>query len=261
MGSAISRSDKAMPEGKERNPAWTRDELLLALDYYVQRPGAAHDPGSAGILRLSEEINGVARLLGLSGAETLRNPNGVSMKLLNFRAHDPVYVARARRGLPRGNKLEAELWARFAEDPRRLREIANGIRVRLTRLDDAAEAIAGDDALDVAEAEEGKIVTRLHRRRERNRALVKRKKASFRKRHGRLFCEACGFDFAKAYGPRGEDVIECHHTRPVALLTPGEKTELDDVVLLCANCHRVVHVRSDWLSIDALKALLGDIQP
>ena len=114
---------------------------------------------------------------------------------------------------------------------------------------------------DIADAEEGKIVTRLHRTRERNRVLVKRKKASFRKRHGRLFCEACGFDATEAYGERGDDCIECHHTRPIAFMRLSETTKLTNLVLLCANCHRVVHTRSPWLWIDQLKRLLANAPP
>ena len=103
---------------------------------------------------------------------------------------------------------------------------------------------------------EGRLITRLHLARERNRTLIKRKKASFLKQHGRLFCEACGFDFAEAYGRRGEDFIECHHTRPIAFLAPGDVTKLSDLVLLCANCHRMVHVRAPWLSLPELREVV-----
>ncbi len=47
--------------------------------------------------------------------------------------------------------------------------------------------------------------------------------------------------------------IECHHTKPVATLVEGEKTHLDDLVLVCANCHRMVHRGKPWLSIGELK--------
>jgi 5-methylcytosine-specific restriction protein A len=258
LGFEVLHEDQSQTVPGMRNPPWTRDELLLALDYYVQHPGTSHDPKSEGIIRLSAEINGVAILLGLTGSETLRNASGVSMKLLNFRAHDPAYTDRGRKGLSRGNKLEPELWERFAHDVERLHEIAEGIRARLADPHgDTANALAQAEDPDIAEAEEGRLVTRLHRSRERSRVLVKRKKASFRKRHGRLFCEACGFDFAKMYGARGGDFIECHHTRPVAFLTPGETTKAADLVLLCANCHRMVHVQSPWLSMHALKELIG----
>lgn len=245
----------------KRNPAWTRDELILALDHYLKNPTSPYDPHSAAILTLTTEIRGIARLLNLTGSETLRNANGVSMKLLNFRAHDPVYRAKGQTGLSRGNKLEAELWAQFAEDPERLNLLAAAIRARLENPDvDLVDAVSGPDEPEVAEAQEGRLITRLHRTRERDRSIVKRKKESFRRRHGKLCCEACGFDFASRYGTRGADFIECHHTQPIALLKPGETTKLDDLILLCANCHRIVHVRSPWLTMDELKAILGHVR-
>ncbi|MCH8158118.1 MAG: HNH endonuclease [Nitrospinae bacterium] len=86
---------------------------------------------------------------------------------------------------------------------------------------------------------------------------MKKKKSNFLKRHGKLFCEACGFDYEKTYGGRGVGFIECHHTKPVHTLSPKEKTKLEDLRLLCANCHRMVHAKAPWLSMEELRALLG----
>ncbi|WP_421989133.1 HNH endonuclease [Roseococcus sp.] len=40
-----------------------------------------------------------------------------------------------------------------------------------------------------------------------------------------------------AYGERGRGFIECHHTRPLHTLRPGDKTKIADLVLVCSNCH------------------------
>jgi 5-methylcytosine-specific restriction protein A len=72
---------------------------------------------------------------------------------------------------------------------------------------------------------------------------------------GRLACEACDLDFGERYGRRGEGFIECHHTQPLA--ESGETvTRLDDLMLLCSNCHRMVHLRRPMLSIDDLRSAL-----
>lgn len=83
-----------------------------------------------------------------------------------------------------------------------------------------------------------------------------RKKKRFRAEHGRLYCQACGFDFAEVYGERGDDYIECHHVKPVVELRPGDRTRLRDLVLLCANCHRMVHAKRPWLTVGQLGRLL-----
>jgi hypothetical protein len=73
---------------------------------------------------------------------------------------------------------------------------------------------------------------------------------------GRLRCEACYFDFEERYGSRGKGFIEAHHTKPVETLVEGSKTKLDDLALLCANCHRMVHSTRPWLSIPELRELI-----
>jgi 5-methylcytosine-specific restriction protein A len=67
---------------------------------------------------------------------------------------------------------------------------------------------------------------------------------------------ACGFNFAARYGERGSGFIECHHTKPVSALRPGEKTRLEDLALLCANCHRMIHIRRPWMTVGQLKQAL-----
>ncbi len=77
---------------------------------------------------------------------------------------------------------------------------------------------------------EGQRKLRSHINIERNRKLVADSKARFKKDHGRLFCEACGFDFLARYG---REYIECHHTIPVHKLPSDGFTSINDVVLLC----------------------------
>lgn len=60
-----------------------------------------------------------------------------------------------------------------------------------------------DDESEDAEAEEGRLLTALHRRRERDPKLARQKKEQALSRHGSLACEACGFDFAATYGDAG----------------------------------------------------------
>jgi len=59
-------------------------------------------------------------------------------------------------------------------------------------------------------------------------------------------CEACGFLFADKYGRFGADYIECHHENPISERpekdwTDKLKTSIDEVKLLCSNCHRMIH--------------------
>lgn len=99
-----------------------------------------------------------------------------------------------------------------------------------------------------------KLVT--HARAERNRSLVREAKRQFRDLHGRLYCEACGFEFLLHYGERGRDFIEAHHRKPISTLTGAVATKVEDLEMVCANCHRMLH-RPPWISVQELRDSLG----
>lgn len=90
----------------------------------------------------------------------------------------------------------------------------------------------------------------------RNSILAGIAKEKFKLKYGRLFCEVCGFDFQKVYGEIGEDFIEAHHTIPVSEMEEGHLTKIEDLVMLCSNCHSMVHRRRPWLGKDELKSLI-----
>lgn len=103
----------------------------------------------------------------------------------------------------------------------------------------------GTDRTDEAQqpngSVEGAIIEKLHRFRERDRNLVAAAKAAFLQKHGQLLCTICGFSFHLAYGELGKDFIEAHHLKPISERTKAEETKLDDLAMVCANCHRMIH--------------------
>lgn len=74
--------------------------------------------------------------------------------------------------------------------------------------------------------------------------------------HG-LDCMACGFNFGRIYGSIGESFIEVHHVVPLAEAGKSVTDPATDLIVLCANCHRMAHRRRGvCLSLDELKAHL-----
>lgn len=90
---------------------------------------------------------------------------------------------------------------------------------------------------------EGDTRIAVHLRRERRAGLAKAKREAFKKKHGKLFCERCHGDPVADYGTKlAEACLEVHHSKTlVSEMEPGHRTKLDDMELLCANCHRLVH--------------------
>jgi 5-methylcytosine-specific restriction protein A len=103
---------------------------------------------------------------------------------------------------------------------------------------------------------EGGIVERIHLHRERNSKVVKLAKERFKNKFGKLFCQICDFDFSQKYGSLGEDFIEGHHTIAVSSMNPNHQTKPEDIALVCANCHRMLHRKRPWLGINELKEIL-----
>jgi len=105
--------------------------------------------------------------------------------------------------------------------------------------------------------EEGKKKLKQHIVRERNPIVIKLAKERFKEKYGRLYCEICDFDFHVVYGDVGEDFIEGHHTIPVSELKDGQMTKLEDIVLVCSNCHKMLHRKRPWLNKEELKNLIN----
>ena len=103
---------------------------------------------------------------------------------------------------------------------------------------------------------EGSIRYTRHKTRERNPEIVKKKKKEFLEQNGKLFCEVCSFNFEDNYGKRGEGFIECHHNIPLHEQDGERITLTSDLSLLCSNCHRMIHRKKKWLTIDELRKIL-----
>ncbi|MEP0913069.1 HNH endonuclease [Leptolyngbya sp. GB1-A1] len=241
-------------EPAKRNPAWQRDELILALDLYFRHHPKTISQTHPEVIRLSEILNQLPIHTARPDAERFRNLNSVYMKLCNFLRFDPEYSGT---GLSAGGKADEEIWREFSSNRDELRKLAELITETALSSNLEATLSLPDDRQEEEEFPEGKLLYRLHRTRERNRELIRKAKDKRKREVGVLNCDVCGFDFFQCYGSIGSDYIECHHTKPVSELKDGEKTNISDIALVCANCHRMLHRKRPWLSIQQLKDLLN----
>ena len=133
-----------------------------------------------------------------------------------------------------GRELDLTLWS----------EVVSALD-SLGWADAASPLPEGRREIMAAVAWEGQIRERLALDRHRDRRLRESALEEARRRSpdGRLRCQVpgCGFDFAAVYGPIGDGYMHVHHTRPVATYADGDETRLEDLAVVCANCHAMVH--------------------
>lgn len=210
----------------------------FGLTYTVRQDANIHIFACPG----TQEPYNLLDITALAGALRFDSPNGRDRLTIHEGRVAKTFELRAMRVLaPSGIFLLSEVWqGRTPVDT-----------------PPPPDKVLPPIAPDEEAFPEGAVKQRLHLARERNRELVARAKQHFKKQHDdRLFCEVCGFDFAARYGPIGEDYIEAHHTIPVSELTEESVTRIKDLAIVCSNCHRMLHRRRPWLTMDELRQIL-----
>ncbi|MCY9786685.1 HNH endonuclease [Nocardiopsis sp. EMB25] len=237
-----------------RSPNWAWDELVLACDLLAKHGWKTLDTSRSEVVALSELL----QLLPLHPPEErppdFRSPASVRLKMANILNWHPSRTTKRTNG----GALDRRVVEEFLEDPQRMHAAAESIRTG-TLSGELADlpVFEEEEADEEISAPEGRLLVRKHYARERNRKLRTQKIARTRAQGLPVACEACGFDFARTYGARGADYIEVHHVVPLHHI--GEsRTRLQDLALLCANCHRMIHVSKPWLTVDQLRTLIRE---
>jgi hypothetical protein len=119
------------------------------------------------------------------------------------------------------------------------------------------ESLPESDIEDGISAKEGRLLTRTHSYKERDRAFAKKAKKYYKKHRGTLTCEVCELDPIDKYGSEGERCIEAHHKVPIQELQPDSITKVEDMAMVCASCHRVIHSRYPCLTVDEARNLIS----
>ncbi|MFD7130378.1 HNH endonuclease [Streptomyces sp. NPDC059894] len=221
-----------------RIPAWVEDELLLVGALVVRNGWQELRTNDAQV----QELSDLLRSLPIHKPEALalpsfRSPDSVSRKTGDFMTNHSQYTGKATRcGRPTLLMIKA-FTEREAEMLQASLAIEEGIgsgELHLTPPQPDEVDETGASAI------EGRLLVRRALVRERDPKLRAQKIDQVRRRGGALRCEVCDFDFARTYGALGEGYIEVHHTTPLHISGKRE-TKLDDLVCVCANCHRMCH--------------------
>lgn len=169
--------------------------------------------------------------------------------MANFAAIDPDYPLT---GMEHGARGDQKAWDVWAHRPAELAQVA----ARILAVGTTESLIEPADDEDDVGAEEGAALYRMHRRLERNRALVRRKRDRVLAETGRLTCEVCDFESGEVFGPEAGGVIDVHHVVPLHQIGKS-RTRLADLALVCPTCHRVIHRHSPFVTPGQLRARKG----
>jgi 5-methylcytosine-specific restriction protein A len=210
------------------NPDWTRDEVILVLDFYFDQNGYIPSSDAPIIITLSNLLRSLPIHNTAARKETFRNPNGVVLKLRKLKK-----IATGK-GFGNISKLDSDVMQELGDNPRKTKKLANLIRSRIP----LAKRV--DNEIDRNEGfREGKLVIARHERRERNPKL-RHQLLNSRSKLGAIKCDMCGCKSSSPVASISEAMFEAHHIEPHAQ-APERITKLEDMALLCSNCHRMIH--------------------
>jgi hypothetical protein len=228
----------------KRNPAWSREELILALELYLAR--GIVDDRSAEVIELSKKLGKLAAVEQIN-PQVFRNPNGVAMKLGNFAALDPNYSGKGLRG---GGKNDKVIWDEFADNPYALAQAATQIRANLK----ATEQNTVNELVKESESTEFQTETREDTRVRIASSIVSRRgQNAFRQSLLNAYSGKCAFSDYNA-----ADALEAAH---ILGYLGKESHHICNGLLLRADIHTLfdlglLAVQAKMMIIDVAPALL-----
>jgi 5-methylcytosine-specific restriction protein A len=228
---------------------WKRDELILALDLYFRVDVRRKKQMLPSLTELSNVLKRLPLYAESEKEENYRSIDAIYMKLCNFLRLDPKYSGK---GLRSGAKLDQEIWDRYSGSREELERVADLLR-NSYKYKVELSSILSHNTPEAESFFEGTILYKMHWIQDRNSPLIKIKKKQMWESRHKFLCEACDFDYFAYYGERGEGYIECHHNIPISQIKMEHEVKLQDLSLVCSNCHSIIHFRRPWVMVEQLR--------
>lgn len=317
-----------------RNPSWSRDELILALELYFKIDYGQMNGTNIKVKNLSNLLT----LMNLHNGFS-RSVNSVALKLANFKVNDPNYKGKGMKGV---GKLEENIYKEFSQNKDLLYKTSNKIKQEvihqrkvsfinwlkingkpngipykektiliyasqvekniLKEFSINTEGLTLYELIDLYELKkiENILYTGIDNKKRRDlrsafqcylryvqnnsmydENIILKEEESYTEGGKKVYiskkaerniklrekaisihgttCKVCAFNFEEIYGIWGKGFIEVHHLIPLGTgdnqirITDPKK----DLIVLCANCHRMVHRKKGiTLTVEELKQKL-----
>jgi len=224
------------PDNFERIVSAGHKKKIIRLHKYMPRPAVEHFVNNGDfsyLLSVDRAIFDVRQSLGHQG---FKPSFDFYLEFLNDNAKHRISDKISDK------EVLSQMHQRLAADK----------TLPLNKIPPSLEELEEKDSKLFTEGEK-RLYTHYHR--ERCSTLRKCKIERMIKEHGALICECCGTKAETYQKLRRQRIFEVHHKKPLSdgLTING----IDDLALLCANCHRGIHASDPLMSVEDFKAECG----
>ena len=212
------------------NVAFTKDEAILALDVLLSSGQKRLKPDCKEIVELSKLLNELPIIPQEQRGEIFRNCHGIAHQLDMFCST----FSQGTKGCHVG-AIFYQVAEEFANKSNELHSIANAIK----RNKDYFQGFAFGNDTEIYSFPEGALLSHLHR-------LIEQRDGS--KVIHAASCEICRLDLSEVYRDIPGNFMQLHLTVPITELDSRKKYKPDDFIIVCPNCHAVIHQIRPWIS-------------
>lgn len=230
-----------------KNPDWNREEIILALDLYFKMDYGQMHGRNPDIISLSNELRSLGVHSHIPDVKSFRSVNSVALKLANLKKLDQNFKGRGMRD---GGKLEREIWNEFHRHRDKLKKESELIR-HLYLKTKSVKSIQPKKVTGNSE-----FLFAFHKNRENDPLALKLKKEIVLTNTRALKCEVCNFDSQTYYGELGNDLMEIHYSKELKDYPSLESSLMEDFIIVCSNCHKVLDKNFGLVDLEDLKKLI-----
>ena len=232
-----------------KNPAWNKEELILALDLYFKLDYGQMHGRNPDVIQLSKDLRNLNIHKEIPDKNSFRSVNSVALKLANLKKSDQNFGGKGMRD---GGKLEKELWNKYHTHRDKLSKEAAIIRQIFLNSHSEKKSVVAISKMSY----KSDFLFQYHKNRETDPLIIKIKKEQVLHETKKLRCEICGFDSIAFYGEIGDGLMEIHYCKELKIEPKLELSEMNDFLIVCSNCHKALDKNFGLLDESDLKKLI-----
>ena len=214
-----------------RNPDFIREELILCLDLYFRLDYGQMHGRHPSVIQLSNDLKNLNIHQHIPDKESFRSVNSIALKLANFKRLDSNFEGK---GMKMGGKMDREIWNEFHRHRNKLEKEA--YLIRHLYLDTKDTFVSSDQKAGF----QSDFFYKFHKNKETDPLAMKVKREMVLIETNKLQCEVCGFDALEFYGEIGRDLMEIHYCKEINSEPGLEASDMNDFIIVCSNCHKVL---------------------